>query len=80
MRELHEIDVSHENSRPLLDDSEGFQTLSPIIGYAQEPLLPLADACAPLVDIVYDIFTYVTVALESTPKTPADGACLYPII
>ncbi|CAF2903673.1 unnamed protein product [Rotaria sp. Silwood2] len=73
MSEPHEIDVRRENFRPLLDDSEGCQTLNPIIGYAQEPLLPLADACASLADIIYDIFTYVTVALENTPKYPADG-------
>ena len=26
--------------------------LGPIVGYAEEPLLPLAEACAPLIDII----------------------------
>ncbi|CAF3543742.1 unnamed protein product [Rotaria sp. Silwood1] len=45
----------------------------PIIGYAQEPVLPLADACVPLTFIIPDIFKYVAMALESTPDNPPDG-------
>ena len=29
--------------------------LGPIVGYAEEPLLPLAEACAPLTDILHDL-------------------------
>ena len=45
----------------------------PIVGYAKEPLLPLYKACAPLVDILNDLYTYVHVALNETPELPADG-------
>ncbi|CAF1061224.1 unnamed protein product [Adineta steineri] len=47
--------------------------LGPITGYAQEPVLPLTDACYPLVNIIDNISTYASVALEETPNIPADG-------
>jgi hypothetical protein len=64
--------LQRRNARLLIQDNEGPITLGPIIGYAQEPLLPLVEACAPLAHIVDDIFTYVSVALENTPLYPAD--------
>ncbi|CAF0739377.1 unnamed protein product [Didymodactylos carnosus] len=76
MSEKHESDVQDTNSRLLIEDSKNSgnsKILGPIVGYAQEPLLPLADACAPLASIVHDISTYVSVALERTPDAPADG-------
>ncbi|CAF1244259.1 unnamed protein product [Rotaria sordida] len=48
-------------------------SLEPIVEYAQEPLLPLAEACAPLIDIIDDILTYVQLALDDTPDEPANG-------
>jgi hypothetical protein len=45
----------------------------PIIGYANEPLLPLVKACAPLINIVHDILTYVQLSLNETPEQPHDG-------
>src|SRR4051794_40319465 len=45
----------------------------PIVGYAEEPLLPLAEACAPLIDIIHDLLIYVQVALDETPAEPSDG-------
>ena len=47
--------------------------LEPVIGYAAEPLLPLADACAPLTDILHNISFYVQMALTETPEEPSDG-------
>jgi hypothetical protein len=47
--------------------------LGPIVGYAEEPLLPLAEACAPLIDIIHDLLTYVQKALDKTPAQPPDG-------
>ena len=47
--------------------------LSPIVGYAVEPLLPLAEACAPLTDILYDLPFYVKMALDETPEKPPNG-------
>ncbi|CAF1187281.1 unnamed protein product [Rotaria sordida] len=45
----------------------------PFSDYAQEPLLSLADACAPLTSIVPDILTYVLIALDGTANNPPDG-------
>jgi len=44
-----------------------------IIGYAKEPLLPLAKACMPLVDIIYNLLGYVQFAINHTPEVPSDG-------
>ncbi|CAF4012025.1 unnamed protein product, partial [Adineta steineri] len=49
---------------------------SPILGYAEEPLLPLAQACAPLNDIFHNLSFYVDVALKETPEQPPDGLTL----
>ncbi|CAF1516191.1 unnamed protein product, partial [Rotaria magnacalcarata] len=46
---------------------------APIIGYADEPLLPLVDACASLVDILYNLSFCVNMAAEETPTEPPDG-------
>jgi hypothetical protein len=45
----------------------------PIVGYAEEPLLPLAEACAPLIDIIHDLLAYVQMALDETLAEPPDG-------
>jgi hypothetical protein len=45
----------------------------PIVGYAEEPLLPLARACAPLNDVLHNLPLYVQKALDETPETPPDG-------
>ncbi|CAF2952247.1 unnamed protein product [Rotaria sp. Silwood2] len=47
--------------------------LSPIVGYAEEPLLPLYKACAPLTAIIHNISFYVQLALNETPEQPLDG-------
>jgi len=47
--------------------------LGPVVGYAEEPLLPLVKACAPLSNILHDLSTYVQLALEETPEEPPDG-------
>lgn len=46
--------------------------ISPILGYADEPLLPLAEACAPLTDFLHDLSFYVQLALSETPREPPD--------
>ncbi|CAF2855547.1 unnamed protein product [Rotaria sp. Silwood2] len=45
---------------------------SPIIGYADEPLLPLVEACAPLTDIIENLLFYVELALNETSEQPPD--------
>ena len=46
--------------------------LSPIVGYADEPLLPLFKACAPLTSIIPNLSFYVQMALHETPEQPPD--------
>jgi hypothetical protein len=45
----------------------------PIVGYADEPLLPLVKACAPLTNIIHNLATYVHLSLNETPEQPSDG-------
>ncbi|CAF1428062.1 unnamed protein product, partial [Didymodactylos carnosus] len=47
--------------------------LSPIVGYAEEHLLPLSKACVPLTNIIHDLSVYVQMALDETPDDPPDG-------
>lgn len=47
--------------------------LGPIIEYANEPILPLLKACAPLDNIVPNLAAYVKIALDKTPEQPPDG-------
>lgn len=61
------------NPRLLVQQFNDPTKLDPIIGYAQEPVLPLADACEPLVTVVHNIMMYVSVALTCTPIRPVDG-------
>jgi hypothetical protein len=46
--------------------------LGPIVGYADEPLLPLSKACSPLNNILHDLSFYVHMALEETLERPPD--------
>ena len=50
-----------------------YDDLEPIIGYAVEPLLSLAEACAPLDNILHEILFYVQMALDETSAEPLDG-------
>jgi hypothetical protein len=43
------------------------------MGYADEPLLPLVKACAPLTNIIHNLSMYVEMALNETPEEPPDG-------
>ncbi|CAF4855301.1 unnamed protein product [Rotaria sp. Silwood1] len=47
--------------------------LGPIVGYAEEPLLPLVKACAPLTSIIPNLSYYVELALNETSEQPPDG-------
>ena len=42
-------------------------------GYADEPLLPLTKACAPLVSTLYNIWFYVQLAINETSEEPPNG-------
>jgi hypothetical protein len=47
--------------------------LRPVVGYADEILLPLFKACAPLTNIVHNLSFYIQMALSETPEQPSDG-------
>ncbi|CAF3753650.1 unnamed protein product, partial [Adineta steineri] len=66
---------SKETGQKLTDTStsDEIEPSEPIIEYANEPLLPLAEACAPLNDILHNISFYVKLALEETPSPPLDN-------
>jgi hypothetical protein len=73
MGESYELSARRRNTRLLSDGFEEHKKFGPIIGYAQEPLLTLAEACTPLAKIVHDLFRYVSIALERTPDNPPNG-------
>ena len=45
----------------------------PVVGYADEPLLPLFKACVPLDSIIHNLPFYIQMALNETPEKPPDG-------
>jgi hypothetical protein len=45
----------------------------PIVGYAEEPILPLSKACTPLTSILHNLSFYVQMAMDETPEQPPDG-------
>lgn len=47
--------------------------LGPVVGYAEEPLLPLYKACAPLTGLLHNLYFYIQIARNETPEVPADG-------
>jgi hypothetical protein len=68
------VDVIAEelNSRTTNIINDVRADLGPIVGYADEPLLPLFKACAPLTDIIHNLSFYVQMALNETPEVPPD--------
>jgi hypothetical protein len=62
-------DKNQSQTQPVTDQKEPTE---PILEYADEPLLPLAEACAPLKDILHDMDFYVKMALDETPEEPLD--------
>ncbi|CAF2960427.1 unnamed protein product [Rotaria sp. Silwood2] len=63
----------HQNQQIPNEMNEIDTDFSPIVGYAEEPLLPLPEACAPLINILHDLSVYVQLALDETPESPSDG-------
>jgi hypothetical protein len=61
------------NPRYLLGISDApRQLLQPITGYAHEPLLPLEEACEPLIGIVPRLPDHIRIAKQNS-KNPSDG-------
>lgn len=66
--------VRNESDMNNLDIVENSRVdLSPLAGYADEPILPLSKACAPLTSIIHNLPFYIQRALEETPEKPSDG-------
>lgn len=69
------VDMIAEGSKlasaKIINDIEA--NLTPIVEYADEPLLPLLEACAPLTNIIYNLLFYAQLALSETPEQPPDG-------
>ena len=69
-----EVDNPGPRDLPAIEKMNNNDTeISPILGYADEPLLPLAEACAPLTNFLHDLSFYVQLALSETPIEPPDG-------
>jgi hypothetical protein len=68
-----DVAIMEENQRYTETMNNIIADIIPIVGYAEEPLLPLIEACAPLVDIIYNLLFYAQMALEETPEEPPDG-------
>jgi hypothetical protein len=68
------FDTSKRNNRLLAIAGVGGsnEMLEPVIGYAEEPLLSLAEACEPLAHLLHDMPTYVNMAISETPDEPPD--------
>ncbi|CAF3704314.1 unnamed protein product [Rotaria sordida] len=68
-------ETAHRNDRLIASGGITgiYDRVSPVIGYAVEPLLPLHEACVPLADILNNLSFYVELALEETPLEPPDG-------
>ncbi|CAF3111335.1 unnamed protein product [Rotaria sp. Silwood2] len=67
-------DIIVDNNQQIFSEMNKIDMdISPIVGYAEEPLLPLAEACAPLIDIINNLSVYVQLALDETPESPPDG-------
>ncbi|CAF4773741.1 unnamed protein product [Rotaria sp. Silwood1] len=68
-----ELPVRREGSRLVIPDVEDSKKVDPVIGYAEEPLLSLSEACIPLALLVHNLMAYVSIALEHTPMDPEHG-------
>jgi hypothetical protein len=68
-----EVTTDEQNSTTTKIITDIIEDLGPVIGYAEELLLPLVKACAPLTDILHDLSRYVEMALIETPEMPPDG-------
>ena len=66
-------DSETRNNRLLAGMAENKTELGPVIGYAEEPISSLAEACAPLDDLLHDITFYIQMAINETPEKPPDG-------
>ncbi|CAF1373798.1 unnamed protein product, partial [Adineta ricciae] len=67
-----ELDAKEPYTTKTTADNPPPTDLDPLIEYAEEPLLSLEEACAPLDSILHNLSFYVQMALDETPKEPPD--------
>ena len=67
------VDLTIERLISTGSGATGATDLGPVMGYAEEPLLPLFKACVPLTDIIHNLSFYVEMALKETSEEPPDG-------
>ena len=72
MTEVNVAPPRRRNHRLINPDAKDPPLLGPIVGYTQEPLPSLLEACKPLTDILDNMDYYVSIALERTPEHPPD--------
>ena len=72
-RRIVEVADGEQSAATIHISVDARRDLGSIVGYAKEPLLSLAEACIPLVGIIYNILSYVQVAISNAPKQPRDG-------
>lgn len=67
------LSIIERNTRLVTEITGVESTPCPITGFAQESILPLAEACIPLISIVQDILAHASTALKNTPTKPPDN-------
>ena len=72
MAEKNEQPLRLRNIRLINQEIKDQPILGPIVGYTQEQLPSLLEACKPLIDVVDNILNYASIAIETTPEHPPD--------
>ncbi|UJR19368.1 hypothetical protein I4U23_022497 [Adineta vaga] len=57
----------------IITNEDSKEHVHAIMDYTKEPLLSLTEACVPLIDIIYNLSSYIQMALNKTPQVPLDG-------
>ncbi|CAF0831837.1 unnamed protein product [Adineta steineri] len=65
-RRLVETSIVEQNLKTTDPVNALGEQTSPLAGYNEEPLLPLAEACAPLANIISNLSVYIQIALNQT--------------
>jgi NAD:arginine ADP-ribosyltransferase len=73
MTEVDALSPRRRNIRLINQETKEQPILGPIVGYTQQQLPSLLEACKPLIDVVEDVLHYASIALEKTPELPPDN-------
>ena len=72
MTETHEQPPRRQNRRLINEEPIDSPVLDAIVDYADQESLSLYSACITLTEIVVDILSYASIAIDTTSKHPAD--------